>query len=134
MNVENIPSPVEMNEEEYLYLSENLDVIGANDKNKICSFLSVSRKNMVSKLLRIAIENELDEMQKQIIRLMFYEGLNVTKTAEKLGVNKSTVTRQSHKAYDKLKNCLKYVVMYQFECPDDLIEYFREAVINEKRH
>ena len=134
MDVDYIPSPVRMNEEEYLYLSENLDVIGACDKNAICSFLSVSRKNMLSRLMRIAIENELDDMQKKIIRLIWYDGLSVTKTAEKLGVNKSTVTRQSHKAYDKLKNSLKYVMMYQVECPDDLIDYFKEAVKVEKRH
>ncbi len=134
MNVENIPSPVPINEEEYLYLSENLDVIGVSDKNAVCSFLSVSRKNMLSRLLRLAIENELDDMQKRIIRLMWYDGLNVTSIARTLGVNKSTVTRQSHKAYDKLKNSLKYVMMYQFECPSDLIDYFKEAVKVEKRH
>ena len=134
MNVDYIPSPVQMNEEEYLFLSENLDVIGASDKNTVCSFISVSRKNMVSKLLRLAIDNELDEIQKEIIRSLWYDGLNVTKTAEKLGVNKSTVTRQSKKAYDKLRTSLKYVMLYQFECPKDLIDYFKEAICIEKRN
>ncbi len=134
MNVDYIPSSVQMNEEEYLFLSENLDVIGASDKNTVCSFISVSRKNMVSKLLRLAIDNELDEIQKEIIRSLWYDGLNVTKTAEKLGVNKSTVTRQSKKAYDKLRTSLKYVMLYQFECPKDLIDYFKEAICIEKRN
>ncbi|MBO4338668.1 MAG: hypothetical protein K5755_05175 [Clostridiales bacterium] len=134
MNVDYIPSPVPMNEEEYLFLSENLDVIGASDKSTVCSFISVSRKNMVSKLLRLAIDDELDEMQKEIIKLLWYDGLNVTKAAEKLGVNKSTVTRQKQKAYDKLRTSLKYVMLYQFECPRDLIDYFREAVKIEKRN
>lgn len=134
MNTEYLPSPVKMNEEEYLFLSENLDVIGVCDKGSICSFLSVSRKNMISKLLRQAIESELDEMQRKIIFLLWYDKLSVTKAAEILGVNKSTVTRQSHKAYDKLRNCLKYVMLYQFECPDDLIRYFKEAIKIEKRN
>ena len=134
MNVDYIPSPVKMNEEEYLFLSENLDVIGVCDKNEICAFLSLSRKNMVSKLLRLAIDSELDGIQKDIIKMIWYDGLSATKTAEKLGVSKSTVTRQSKKAYDKLRSSLKYVMLYQFECPTDLIEYFKEAVKIEKRN
>ena len=134
MNVDYIASPVKLNEEEYLFLSENLDVIGVCDKDSICSFLSVSRRNMVSKLLKKAIEDELDEMQNKIIKLLWYDGVSVTKAAEILGVNKSTVTRQKRKAYDKLRTSLKYVMLYQFECPKDLIDYFKEALKIEKRN
>lgn len=134
MNVEYLSSPVELNEEEYLFLSENLDVIGTGEKDKICSFISLARRNNVSRLLRKAIEDELDEMQREIIRLLWYENYSVTKAAEILGVNKSTVTRQSKKAYDKLRTSLKYVMLYQFEVPSDLITYFKEAINIEKRH
>jgi len=134
MIFENVPSPVELNEEEYIYLSENLDVVGAYGKKEIVSFVSLSRKHMLCVLLKQAINNELSEMQKEIIRLLWYENLSVTKAAEILGVNKSTVTRQSQKAYDKLRNSLKYVMLYQFECPGEMINYFKEAINNEKRY
>jgi len=134
MNVDYISSPVELNEEEYLFLSENLDVIGVCDKNSVCSFVSLSRKNMLNRLMKKAIEDELDDIQKKIIRLLWYDNVSLTKAAEILGVNKSTVTRQKQKAYDKLKTSLKYVMLYQFECPSDLIDYFKEAVKIEKRN
>jgi RNA polymerase sigma factor (sigma-70 family) len=134
MNVDYIASPVEINEEEYLFLSENLDVIGVGDKKSICEFISLSRRNMLNRLTKQAIEEELDEMQKRIIKLLWYDNVSLTKASEILGVNKSTVTRQKQKAYDKLRTSLKYVMLYQFECPKDLIEYFKEAKKIEKRN
>ena len=134
MNIENIAEPERLTESEYLFLSENLDVLDGSDKNKICCFVAVKRKVVLSRLLHVAIDNELSDIQRKIINMIWFEGLTATEAAKELGVNKSTVTRQSQKAYDKLRNSLKYVMLYQFDDCSDTVNYFREALKYDQRH
>ena len=134
MDIRNIPEPVKINEEEYLFLSENLDALGIFDKAEICSFLSISRRHMLSKLLRMAIDEELDSFQQNALKLTWFDGLSASKAAEILGVNRSTVTRQLNNAYDKLRKSLKYVMLYQFDSANNTIEYYKEAIKYDQRH
>ena len=134
MNIENIAEPECLTESEYLFLSENLDVLDGSSKDKICCFVAVKRKVVLSRLLHIAIENELTDIQQRIINMLWFDNLTATEAAKRLGVNKSTVTRQSQKAYDKLNNSLKYVILYQFDDCSDTVKYFKEAIKYDQRH
>ena len=134
MYMENFAEPERINEEEYMFLSDNLDPLGITGKKEICSFLCYSRRHMIAKLLHLAIDEQLSPIQRDIIKMLWFDNISATAAAEKLGVSKSTVTRQSQKAYDILKNCLKYVLLYQFDNPADTVSYFKEAVQYDKRH
>lgn len=134
MNFQNYAAPVLINEEEYTLLAENLDELGVLDKQKIASFIAVSRKHQIQRLLNKAIDEQLSATQRSIIKKLWFEGLSISEISRQLGVSKSTVSRQIKFAYDSLRVALQYVIEYQFESVPDTIDYLKEAIKYEKRH
>ena len=124
------PEPLKINEDEYTLLSENLDEFGITDRDRVASFVMASRRLMLSQLLERAVDEELTSVQRDIIRKLWYDGLSMAEISRQLGVAKSTVTRQTERAYDRLRTALKYVLMYQFENPSDTIQFIKEATKN----
>lgn len=64
-------------------------------------------------LLELAIENELTENEKNIVRDKWYNSLSVSQIARNRGVTLNAVRHTSDRALAKLENALKYVVFYQ---------------------
>ncbi len=62
----------------------------------------------LKKLLRRAISEELTECQRQAVVGFYFENKSVTKMAAEQGVNKSTVSRNLHRAREKLSLSLRY--------------------------
>ena len=58
--------------------------------------------------LRRAREQELTPRQREILRLRFTGGMSVTAIAEKLGLNKSTVSRSLARSMERLYKSLRY--------------------------
>lgn len=58
--------------------------------------------------LRKARKQELTPRQAQMLRLYFDEGENMTQIAQKLGINRSTVSRTISRAKARLYRCLRY--------------------------
>lgn len=55
-----------------------------------------------------AIREELTPRQQQILQLHYFEHLKGPEISEKLGVNRSTVSRTLDRAESRLKRVLKY--------------------------
>lgn len=55
-----------------------------------------------------AIREELTPRQQQILQLHYFEHLKGSEISEKLGVNRSTVSRALARAENRLKRVLKY--------------------------
>ena len=60
--------------------------------------------------LSVAMDEELTPRQRQLLRMFYYEGKNVTDIARELSVNKSTVSRTLHRAQDRLRRSLRYAL------------------------
>ena len=58
--------------------------------------------------LPLAVQQELTPRQREILRLRFTCGMNVTAIAEKLGLNKSTVSRSLARSMERLYKSLRY--------------------------
>ena len=58
--------------------------------------------------LPLAVQQELTPRQREILRLRFTGGMSVTAIAEKLGVNKSTVSRSLARSIERLYKSLRY--------------------------
>lgn len=58
--------------------------------------------------LPLAVQQELTPRQREILRLRFTGGMSVTAIAEKLGVNKSTVSRSLARSMERLYKSLRY--------------------------
>lgn len=55
-----------------------------------------------------AVQQELTSRQREILHLRFTCGMSVTAIAEKLGVNKSTVSRSLNRSMERLYKSLRY--------------------------
>ena len=58
--------------------------------------------------LPLAVQQELTPRQREILRLRFTGGMIVTAIAEKLGLNKSTVSRSLARSMERLYKSLRY--------------------------
>lgn len=55
-----------------------------------------------------AMTEELTTRQQEMLQMYYYEGLNMTQIAARLGVNKSTVSRTLCRARRRLHHILQY--------------------------
>ena len=58
--------------------------------------------------LPLAVQQELTPRQREILRLRFTGGMSVTAIAEKLGLNKSTVSRSLARSMERLYKSLRH--------------------------
>ena len=58
--------------------------------------------------LPLAVQQELTPRQREILRMRFTGGMSVTAIAEKLGLNKSTVSRSLARSMERLYKSLRY--------------------------
>lgn len=70
-------------------------------------------------LLESAIENELSENERQMIREKWFDGLTPLEIAKKNGVGKSNVSMTLVRAQEKLRHALSYAVRYQHMLADE---------------
>ncbi|MBR5618409.1 MAG: hypothetical protein IKW76_01595, partial [Clostridia bacterium] len=66
-------------------------------------------------LVRQVIEEELTGTEQQVIRLRFYDNLMTHEIAQRLRMNKSSVSRALTSAEEHIRQYLKYVVRYQYD-------------------
>ena len=72
---------------------------------------SGDNRERIRRLLRnlpLAVQQELTPRQREILRLRFTGGMSVTAIAEKLGLNKSTVSRSLARSMERLYKSLRY--------------------------
>ncbi len=55
-----------------------------------------------------AIHEDVSEKQRQYLMLYYGEGLNMGQIGERMGVDKSTVSRTIKRGEDRLRRCLRY--------------------------
>lgn len=68
------------------------------------------KRGLMIKILRNIIENELSERQRQMIGLYYFSRMNIPEIAEKLGVNRSTVSRTISRGRRNIMEKMKYFV------------------------
>ena len=60
--------------------------------------------------LRRAREQELTDRQREMVSLYYDQGMTMPQIAERLGVNRSTVSRTLRRARDRLHRFLRYTL------------------------
>lgn len=68
------------------------------------------RLERLRRSLRQARERELTPRQRQVTALYYDQGMNIPQIAEKLGLNRSTVSRTLSRARNRLYRCLRYAL------------------------
>lgn len=77
-------------------------------------FIIRKRKIELISLVKRVIEDELNDKDKEIVRLHWYKSKTVTQTAQEMGIDKSTVSRRLEKINDIIYDKLKYAIEYRF--------------------
>lgn len=74
-------------------------------------FLAEDNSAQMTKLKRNlsrALRQDVTPKQRQYLLLYYGQGMKVTEISEKLGVNKSTVSRTMKRGRQRLQRCLRY--------------------------
>ncbi len=80
----------------------------------IDEYLLRKRKVELNCLVNRVIESELTEKDKNLVKLHWYEGKNVTETAKVLGLERSAVSRRLDKINEIIYDKLKYAIEYRY--------------------
>lgn len=95
--------------------------MNGSDKNKLeCEALQefiglVAVDGNVSNRVRVAMNEELTDRQRELIQLYYLENMNMTKIARQLGISPSTVSRTLKRGRGRLRKYLKYNGRYFME-------------------
>ena len=65
----------------------------------------------LKKLIIHAIENDLTDRQKNMLKLYYFDNMNIPQIAHYYSLNKSTVSRHINNAKKKIKYLMKYVML-----------------------
>lgn len=76
-----------------------LDSFGGNNSENI--------KNQC-KILRLIIEEQLTDRQKQILNMYYGCNLNIPQISEKIGKHKSTISRSLKRSRETIRDYMKY--------------------------
>lgn len=68
----------------------------------------------LSVLADAVIQNELTDKEREVITLHFFDRLSLSQIAEKLSINRATVSRTLERAQERIRQYLQYVVQYQY--------------------
>lgn len=69
-----------------------------------------AKHRMMLKILRKVIEEELTERQREMITLYYFHKVNIPQIAERLGVNRSTVSRTISRGRRNIMEKMKYFI------------------------
>ena len=58
--------------------------------------------------MRVAINEELTDRQRELIELYYLENMNMTEIARRLGISPSTVSRTRKRGRGRLRKYIKY--------------------------
>ena len=73
----------------------------------IASDNSAQLSRLKQNLVR-ALQEDVTERQREFLVLYYGQGLNMRQIGERLGVDKSTVSRTIKRGEDRLRRCLRY--------------------------
>ena len=99
-------------------------------------YIVANRKSNMKRLVRAAIENELDELEKDVIEEKYFRLLPISEIALLHGVTRAQVYRTLEAACDKLYTSLKYAYFCGFSllCTPENFEQLIKGERNEYRY
>ena len=85
------------------------------DKTRLDALLMRKRKAELCALLQKVIQNELDEKDRLLIRLHWYQGKTADEIASLLQLDRSNVYRRIERITDSLFEKMKYALSYRYD-------------------
>ena len=89
--------------------------IYAGEKSRFDELMMRKRKAELCALLQKVIQNELNEQDRLLIRLHWYQGKNAQELAETLQLDRSSVYRRIERITNTLFEKMKYALSYRYD-------------------
>lgn len=102
-------NPIQLSRDEYLFLSNKFELMTEDDTKALPEYIVSMRRQNFERIMKLAIENELDETEKKYINEKYFLLMSVSDIAQKHSVSRQCVYRVLDRASQKLYDKLKYV-------------------------
>lgn len=117
---------------EYFFLTENLEFTNESEVQGAVRFIVVNKRKSLERTVKSVIENELDESEKTVIKLFYYNGFSALAISKICKMARSSVYRNLNSGLRKIENAIKYVLEYEgFSAEmsaDELVKFVKGAV------
>lgn len=126
----NLETTTELSSDDYMFLSENLEVFSENEVSKGISYIVFNRRRNIINIVKQVLENEFDELDRSIALDFWGNEIKGSQIAKKYGLPSSRVYRALKNIRERLETYLKYVLLYD-ECVhtysvSDLMRFIKE--------
>lgn len=101
-------------EQDYIAAKEAFARWQTHTNETVDSYILRKRKDELRALVRKVIKNELNYEEQLIVKLHWYDGLSQSQIAEKLGIDRSTVSRKLRSINEIIYDKLKYAIEYRY--------------------
>ncbi len=98
----------------YIPVGELLPRGSTDTENPADSLAVRKRKAELRQLVKTVIKNELNEEEQLLVKLHWYEGMSQSQIANRLGIDRSTVSRKFSKINNIIYEKLKYVIEFYY--------------------
>lgn len=117
---------------EYFFLTENLEFADASEVQSAMGFIIINKRNSLKKTVKSVIENELDDTERAVIKLFYYNGFDTCAISQICRLSRSSVYRNLNSGLEKIENTVKYILEYEgFSSKmsaEELVKYVKGAV------
>lgn len=117
---------------EYFFLTENLEFTNESEVQGAVRFIVVNKRKSLERTVKSVIENELDESEKNVIKLFYYNGFSALAISKICKMARSSVYRNLNSGLRKIENAIKYILEYEgFSAEmsaDELVKFVKGAV------
>ncbi len=108
---------IELSTDDYLFLTEDLETMDKASLDKGIKYLVYNKKQRMIDTVRSVMNNELTEIERNIAEDYWCNNILVGEIAEKYKLSRSGLYRTVDVIKEKMNMYLKYVVIYNNECP-----------------
>ncbi len=102
----------EMSQDEYFYLTENLELVDKNSVQRGVSFLVYNKKKRLLNVIRQVMQNELTKEERQLALDYWSDKYSLGEISKRNNISRSAIYRRIDCIKEKLKTSLKYVLIY----------------------
>lgn len=128
----------EMSQEEYFYLTENLELVDKNSISNGVGYLVYNKRRRLLAVVQKVMQNELTDEERQLAVDYWCGNYTIGEISQRNNIARAGVYRRINSIKKKLEASLKYVLIYDNgilpESTDDLMMFIKEKQFEQRKN
>lgn len=128
----------EMSNEEYFYLTENLELVDKNTIHNGVSYLIYNKKKRLLDVVQKVMQNELTEEEQHLATDYWSDEYSLGEISQRNNITRSSIYRRLDVIKKKLETSLKYVLLYDADVlpqsTNELMSYIKEKQLEQSKN